>query len=176
MNAVMNLRVPQNAGNCLISWHVSFSRRTLLHGVSCSVTLLVHHWSGPGKSPSGSRVKCTYEYNARSSLHSCQENIREESILPSKPKTTTPLIPSLVCEFYSCSYRAFIPLQWLSFAAYRCWFRTFTCSARYLSCCTWFSKSHMSLLIEHLSIFTNVLDPATHSSFWQHCCCTTLLY
>jgi hypothetical protein len=37
-NAVMNLRVPQNAGNFLISWEtVSFSRRPLLHGVSyCS--------------------------------------------------------------------------------------------------------------------------------------------
>jgi hypothetical protein len=34
VNAVMNLRVPQNAGN-LTSWGpVSFSRRHLLHGVS----------------------------------------------------------------------------------------------------------------------------------------------
>jgi len=33
-NAVMNLRVPQNAGNFLTSCKlVSFSRRTLLHGV-----------------------------------------------------------------------------------------------------------------------------------------------
>jgi len=33
-NAVMNLRVPQNAGNFLASYKpVSFSRRTLLHGV-----------------------------------------------------------------------------------------------------------------------------------------------
>jgi hypothetical protein len=31
--AVMNLRVPYNAGNLLTSWgHVSFSGRTLLHG------------------------------------------------------------------------------------------------------------------------------------------------
>jgi len=35
MNAVMNLRVPLNAGNFLTSCKpVSFSRRTLLHGVS----------------------------------------------------------------------------------------------------------------------------------------------
>jgi hypothetical protein len=35
MNAVMNLRVPQNAGNFLtILEQVNFSRRTLLHGVS----------------------------------------------------------------------------------------------------------------------------------------------
>ena len=34
-NAVMNLRVPQNAGNFLTSWKpVSFSRRTQLQGVS----------------------------------------------------------------------------------------------------------------------------------------------
>jgi hypothetical protein len=35
VNAVINLRVPQNAGNFLTSWKpVSFSRRTLLHGIS----------------------------------------------------------------------------------------------------------------------------------------------
>jgi hypothetical protein len=35
VNAVMNLRVPQNAGNFLTSWEpVSFSRRTVLHGVT----------------------------------------------------------------------------------------------------------------------------------------------
>jgi hypothetical protein len=35
VNVVMNPRVPQNAGNFLISKElVSFSRRTLLHGVS----------------------------------------------------------------------------------------------------------------------------------------------
>jgi len=35
MNAVMNLRVPQNAGNFLTNCNpVSFSRRTLVHGVS----------------------------------------------------------------------------------------------------------------------------------------------
>jgi hypothetical protein len=35
VNAVMNLRVPLNAGNFLTSCRpVSFSRRTLLHGVS----------------------------------------------------------------------------------------------------------------------------------------------
>jgi hypothetical protein len=35
VNAVMNLRVPQNAGNFLTSCEiVSFSRRPLLHGVS----------------------------------------------------------------------------------------------------------------------------------------------
>jgi len=34
VNTVMNLRVPQKAGN-LTSWmNISFSRRTLLHGVS----------------------------------------------------------------------------------------------------------------------------------------------
>jgi len=32
---VMNIRVPQNVGNFLTGWEaVSFSRRTLLHGVS----------------------------------------------------------------------------------------------------------------------------------------------
>jgi len=35
VNVVMNLRVPQNAGNFMTSCKpVSFSRRTLLHGVS----------------------------------------------------------------------------------------------------------------------------------------------
>jgi hypothetical protein len=35
VNAVMNLRVPQNAGNLLTSGGpVSFSKRALLHGVS----------------------------------------------------------------------------------------------------------------------------------------------
>ena len=35
VGAVMNLRVPGNAGNFLTSWKpVSFSRRTLHHGVS----------------------------------------------------------------------------------------------------------------------------------------------
>jgi hypothetical protein len=35
LNAVMNHRVPKNAGNFLTSYKpVSFSRRTLLHGVS----------------------------------------------------------------------------------------------------------------------------------------------
>jgi hypothetical protein len=35
VNAVINLRVPQNAGNFLTSCEpVSFSRRTVLHGVS----------------------------------------------------------------------------------------------------------------------------------------------
>jgi len=34
VNAVINLRVPQNAGNILTSWKpVSFSRRTLLYGI-----------------------------------------------------------------------------------------------------------------------------------------------
>jgi len=38
VNAVMNLRVPWNAGNFLTSWEpVSFSRRTLHHGVSKEV-------------------------------------------------------------------------------------------------------------------------------------------
>jgi len=35
VNAVMNLRIPQNKGNFLTSCKpVNFSRRTLLHGVS----------------------------------------------------------------------------------------------------------------------------------------------
>jgi hypothetical protein len=39
VNAAVNLRVPQNAGNFLPSWGpVSFPRRTLLHGVSKSVS------------------------------------------------------------------------------------------------------------------------------------------
>jgi len=34
VNSVMNLRVPQNTGNFLTSWElVSFSRRSLFHGV-----------------------------------------------------------------------------------------------------------------------------------------------
>ena len=36
MNAVMNFKVPQNAGNFLSSGGpVSLSKRTLFHGVSC---------------------------------------------------------------------------------------------------------------------------------------------
>jgi hypothetical protein len=39
VNAVMNLRIPQNAGNFLTSSEMgSFSRRTLLHGVSEKVS------------------------------------------------------------------------------------------------------------------------------------------
>jgi hypothetical protein len=39
VNEVMNLRVPQNAGNFLISWRpVSFLQRTLPHGVRQSVS------------------------------------------------------------------------------------------------------------------------------------------
>ena len=34
VNAVMNLRVPQNAGNLTCGVPVSFSKRTMLHGVS----------------------------------------------------------------------------------------------------------------------------------------------
>jgi hypothetical protein len=35
VNVVMNLRVPYRAGKFLTSWgHVSFSGKTLLHGVS----------------------------------------------------------------------------------------------------------------------------------------------
>jgi hypothetical protein len=38
LNAVMNLRVPKNAGNFLTSCEpVSFSGRTMLHGVSKSI-------------------------------------------------------------------------------------------------------------------------------------------
>ena len=38
VNAVMNLEVPLNVGNCLTSLgHFSFSGRTLLHGVSLFV-------------------------------------------------------------------------------------------------------------------------------------------
>jgi hypothetical protein len=41
VNAVMNLRVPYNAGNFLTSRKpVSFSRRTVLHGVSKCINLL----------------------------------------------------------------------------------------------------------------------------------------
>jgi hypothetical protein len=39
VNAIMNPRVPYNAGNCLTSWEpVSFSRRSLLYGVSQEVS------------------------------------------------------------------------------------------------------------------------------------------
>jgi len=42
VTAVMNLRDPQNAGNFLTSWKpVSFSRRTLLHGVSKELSKLL---------------------------------------------------------------------------------------------------------------------------------------
>ena len=35
LNAVMNIQVPQNAGNCLTSCKpVNFARRTLFHGIS----------------------------------------------------------------------------------------------------------------------------------------------
>jgi hypothetical protein len=41
VNAVMNLRVPQNAGNFLTGREpVSFSRRTLFHGVSIIIIYL----------------------------------------------------------------------------------------------------------------------------------------
>ena len=41
VNAVMDLRVPWNAGNFLTCWKpVSFSRRTLLHGVSKYIILV----------------------------------------------------------------------------------------------------------------------------------------
>jgi hypothetical protein len=39
VNAVMNFRVPQNAGNFLTSWGpVGFEGKTLLHGVSSLVS------------------------------------------------------------------------------------------------------------------------------------------
>jgi hypothetical protein len=42
---VMNLQVPYNAGNFLTSWKlVSFSRRTLLHGVRKYVCLFSVWW------------------------------------------------------------------------------------------------------------------------------------
>ena len=51
VSAVMNLRHPWNAGNFLTSWKtVSFSRRTLLHGVSqlVSCTWYSHDFSDTG--------------------------------------------------------------------------------------------------------------------------------
>ena len=46
VNAVMNFRFPQNEGNFLNSWKpVSFSRRTLLHGVSKKDMLKNSSWS-----------------------------------------------------------------------------------------------------------------------------------
>ena len=46
VSAVMNLRVPKNAGNFLTSCKpVSFSRRTLHHGVSISRNLLILQYS-----------------------------------------------------------------------------------------------------------------------------------
>jgi hypothetical protein len=53
VNAVMNLRVPQKAGNFSTSWEpVNFSRRALLHGVSdefnlfniSSVLMVMLYW------------------------------------------------------------------------------------------------------------------------------------
>ena len=45
VNAVMNLRVPYNPGNFLTSSRqVSFSRRTLLHGVSKQVSKNIFPW------------------------------------------------------------------------------------------------------------------------------------
>jgi len=42
VNAVTNLRVPQNAGNFLTLWEpVSFTRMTLLHGVLLLLLLLL---------------------------------------------------------------------------------------------------------------------------------------
>ena len=41
VNAVMNLRVPENEGNFFTSRKpVSFSRRTVLHGVSVDICIL----------------------------------------------------------------------------------------------------------------------------------------
>ena len=43
VSAVMNLRIPRNAGNFLTSCKpVSFSRRTLHHGVSILYLILIH--------------------------------------------------------------------------------------------------------------------------------------
>ena len=43
LNAVMNLRIPQNLGNFLTRWGpASFSGRTLLHGVSCCCFTVVY--------------------------------------------------------------------------------------------------------------------------------------
>jgi hypothetical protein len=51
MNTVMNLRVPLKAGNFQTSLvTISFSRRTLLHGVSQPVTCGLHA-SGLGQGP-----------------------------------------------------------------------------------------------------------------------------
>jgi hypothetical protein len=45
VNAVMILRVPWNAGNFLTSWEpLSFSRRTLLHGVSKYIVPSISYW------------------------------------------------------------------------------------------------------------------------------------
>jgi len=45
VSAVMNLRVPENAGNFLTSCKpVSFSRRTLHHGVCKSVSQYIHYF------------------------------------------------------------------------------------------------------------------------------------
>jgi hypothetical protein len=51
VSAVMNLRVPQNAGNFLASWGpVSFSRRTVLHGVIyIYIYIWVHKSRAPGR-------------------------------------------------------------------------------------------------------------------------------
>ena len=45
VSAVMNMRVPQNAGNFLTSWKpISFSKMTLLHGVIVLVIYGIKSW------------------------------------------------------------------------------------------------------------------------------------
>jgi hypothetical protein len=94
-----------------------------LYSVELAGLSVSHFVSPPLKSPSRSRVKYTYEYDAWRSLHSCRENIRDESILPSKPKTTNTLyvncnsihsfthscvssIPALTAPLSCCNDRA----------------------------------------------------------------------
>jgi len=50
VNAVLNFRVPKNAGNFLSSWEpISFSRLTLLHAVSYESQTHYKHRYGVGR-------------------------------------------------------------------------------------------------------------------------------
>jgi hypothetical protein len=79
VNAVMNLRVPWNAGNFLTSWKpVSFSKRTPLHGVSCYPTAVTNGkfsrtcCRGALPPPSGTTLplKWRHQHNRKVSNHS----------------------------------------------------------------------------------------------------------
>ena len=83
VNAVMNYRVPQNAGNFLISLiSVSFSRRTAFHGVSKYVRFRFHPFTGH-EGPQGEQRYSSTLFQT-SALEGGQGS-------PSRPGSTLPL-------------------------------------------------------------------------------------